>query len=231
MNLVDLSHAITSGMPLFSTTAPQPGIRAWMSHAQAAASGRYQDCTCEITEVQFITSLGTYLDSPFHFDPGAPSIEQLGLEQLVLPGVVVDCTSLQPQQPIESHVLSGMDVAGKAVLFHTGWSRFWGEPTYSEYPFLTGHTAAALRDRGARLVGIDTLVIDDLRDPRRPVHVTLLRSRVLIVENLTNLEALPRSDFTFHAVPAKVAGAAAFPVRAYAVIPNRPIAGPGMPAG
>jgi kynurenine formamidase len=50
------------------------------------------------------------------------------------------------------------------------------------------------------------------------VHVTLLGSGVLIVENLTNLAALPPADFTFCAVPAKVAGAAAFPVRAYAVL-------------
>jgi arylformamidase len=220
MNLIDLSHTISPGMPLFSPTSPQPGIRAWMSHAQAAASGRYEGCSCEITEVQFITSLGTYLDSPFHFDPNAPSIEQMQLEQLVLPGVVVPCTHLQPRQPIGPGVLSGVEVDGKAVLFHTGWSRLWGEPAYSEYPFLTGDTATTLRDRGARLVGIDTLVIDDLRDPRRPVHVTLLRGRVLIVENLTSLESLPRSGFTFHAVPAKVAGAAAFPVRAYAVIPD-----------
>jgi len=48
--------------------------------------------------------------------------------------------------------------------------------------------------------------------------VTLLHAEILIVENLTNLAALPSAGFTFHAVPAKVAGAASFPVRAYAVV-------------
>jgi len=218
MHLIDLSHTIAPGMPVFSASAPQPSIGPWMSHAQAATSGRYQGCTCEITEVHFITSLGTYLDSPFHFDPGGRSIEQLPLEDLVLPGVVIDCTHLRPRRPIEPDVLRGVDLAGKAVLLHTGWSRFWGEPTYADYPFPTGETAAALREGGARLVGIDTLVIDDMRNPHRPVHVTLLRGGILIVENLTNLEALPPAGFTFNAVPAKVSGAAAFPVRAYATI-------------
>jgi arylformamidase len=220
MRLIDLSHTIAPGMPLFSAGAPQPIVTPWMSHAQAASSGRYEGCSCEITEVRFITSMGTYLDSPYHFDPRGASIERLRLEQLVLPGVTVDCTAVQPRQPIAPHVLEGTPVVGRAVLIHTGWSRFWGQPAYHEYPFLVAETAAALRDCGACLVGIDTLVIDDMANPRRPVHVTLLQADILIVENLTNLAALPRDGFTFHAVPARVAGAAAFPVRAYAVLPD-----------
>lgn len=218
MRLIDLSHVIEPGMPLFSPSAPSPQISAWMSHAQAAESGHYQDCTCEISEVRFITSLGTYMDSPYHFDPSGPSIEQLALEQCVLPGVVVDCSHVAAREAIGPGVLRGHDIAGKAVLFRTGWSRYWGEPAYYDFPFLTGETAVALRDGGARLAGVDFLVIDDTRNPRRPVHVTLLHSGVLIVENLTNLGQLPASGFTFHAAPVKVKRAAAFPVRAYAVL-------------
>lgn len=219
MQLIDLSQTIAPGMPLFSPRAPQPTIKPWLSHAQSAFSGRYDGCTVEITEVHFATSLGTYLDSPFHMDPDGQSIERLNLEQLVLPGVVVSCLPAQPHMPIGPEMLEGVEVAGRAVLFHTGWSRYWGMADYLEFPFLTETTAVALRDRGAKLAGIDTLVIDDTRNPRRPVHVTLLHSHILIVENLAHLEALPPTGFTFHAVPAKVAGAAAFPVRAYAVIP------------
>lgn len=218
MKLIDLSQTIAPGMSLFSPSAPQPEVRAWMTHAQAAASGRYEACSCEITEVRFITSSGTYIDSPYHFNPQGETIEKLSLEQLVLPGVVVDCTHAAARQPIGPEVLEGVDVAGKAVLFHTNWSRYWGRPEYASYPFVTGETALTLRDRGAKLAGVDYLAIDDLTNPRRPVHVTLLHSRILIVENLTNLAALPPSGFTFHAAPAKVASAAAFPVRAYAVV-------------
>jgi kynurenine formamidase len=220
MRLVDLSQTIAPDMPLFSPEAPQPAVGAWLSHQQAAASGHYQGCTCEISEVHLLTSIGTYLDSPYHFHPNGSSIEKLPLEGLVLPGVVVDCTHVGARGAIGPEVLEGMAVAGKAVLFHPGWSRYWGAPEYHDSPFLTGEAARALLDSGVRLAGVDFLVIDDTRDPRRPVHVTLLGAGVLIVENLTNLAALPEAGFTFHAVPAKVAGAAAFPVRAYAVIPE-----------
>lgn len=218
MRLVDLSHTLETQMPRFSPAAPQPQINAWQSHAQAATSGSYDGCTCEITEVSFVTSISTYMDSPFHFVPDGASIEVLTLEQTVLPGIVVDCTFATAQMPILPEVLDGVDFAGKAVLFRTDWSRYWGQPEYMDFPFLTLETAQALREGGAKLAGVDFLVIDDTADPRRPVHVTLLQSNILIVENLTQLADLPPEGFIFHAVPVKVAGAAAFPVRAYAVL-------------
>ena len=65
-------------------------------------------------------------------------------------------------------------------------------------------------------------MIDDTRDPLRPVHVTLLKNDILIVENLTNLGELPGNGFIFQAVPVKISGAAAFPVRAFAMILTPP---------
>jgi kynurenine formamidase len=218
MQVIDLSQTIEPGMTLFGPTAPAPRIVPWMSHQQAAGSGIYQDCSCEISEVHFVTSISTYMDSPFHFDPDGASIETLTLDQLVLPGVVVDCTFVAARQAIGPEVLEGVEIEGRAVLFHTGWSRYWQQPEYMNSPFLSGETASALRDRGAKLAGVDFLVIDDTTNPRRPVHVTLLHNDILIVENLTHLRDLPAEGFTFHAAPVKFKGAAAFPVRAYAVI-------------
>lgn len=216
MHLVDLSHTLHADMPRFSEQAPAPEINAWLSHAESRETGRYEDCSCEITRVTFLTSLGTYMDSPFHFDPKGSSIERIPLETCVLPGVIVDCSAVNARQPITPDYFSGIPVEGRAVLLHTGWSRYWGQPRYNDYPFPTAETAQLLRDRGAGLVGIDTLVIDDTNNPRRPVHVTLLHAGIPIVENLTNLERVPDEGFVFHAAPVKVAGAAAFPVRAYA---------------
>ena len=218
MKLIDLSHTIETGMPMFSDQAPQPSIEPWMSHSQAASSGHYLNCTCEISEVHFVTSLGTYLDSPYHFDPDGLSIESLNLEQLILPGVVVDCTHVAAHQAIGPEVLSDITLEGMAVLFRTDWSQYWGQPEYFDFPYLSADTAQRLKNMGAKLVGVDFLVVDDQTNPERPVHVTLLKHNILIVENLTNLAALPTvsSEFTFHAVPVKFKGAAAFPVRAYA---------------
>jgi kynurenine formamidase len=218
MQLIDLSQTIEPGMPTFSPSAPQPKIYPWLSHAQAASSGTYLGCSCEITEVRFLTSLGTYLDSPYHFHPKKNTIDNLELDQLVLPGLVVDCTPTEKRQPITPEVLKSLELSGKAVLFQTGWSQYWGRTEYTEHPYLTQETAEVLIKGGAKLAGVDFLVIDNTRDPKRPVHVALLEKDILIVENLTNLGRIPGRGFTFHAAPVKIAGAASFPIRAYAVM-------------
>jgi len=218
MQLIDLSQTIEPGMPMFSPTAPPVKVGAWLTHEQSAQTGRYEGCVCAITEVSFVTSVGTYMDAPYHFHPDRAAIHALSLEQLILPGVVIDCSNVGERTPIEPDVLDGVAIAGKAVLFRTDWSRYWGQPEYYRYPYLTGATAITLQQGGAKLAGVDFLAIDDLTNPRRPVHVHLLGHDILIVENLTHLAALPKSEFIFHAAPVKVKMAVSFPVRAYAVV-------------
>ncbi len=218
MRLIDLSHTIYTGMPAFNPDW-QPVIEPFMTHEQAAASGRYLDCSCEVTRVSLITSIGTYMDSPYHFHASRATIDRLSLDQTVLPAVVIDCTNASPREPLSPARLSNVDIRGKAVLLHTNWDRYWGQPEYFEYPFISRDLALALVDGGAKLAGMDFLAADDFRDPRRPAHVNLLGADVLIVENLTHLDDLPRDGFIFHAAPVKIQNAAAFPVRAYAVLP------------
>ncbi|HMQ33516.1 MAG TPA: cyclase family protein [Chloroflexaceae bacterium] len=218
MQLVDLSQTIGPDTPLFSPDWPRPTCTPYLSHAQSAFSGRYLGTTVELSFAQLITSVGTYLDSPFHFNPEGPTVERLDLSQLVLPGLVVPCAGRAPRAPLGPDVVAGLDLAGRAVLLHTGWSAYWGLAAYAEHPFITGELAQALREGGAKLVGCDFMLADDPNDPRRPAHVTLLNAGVLIVENLTRLDQIPPGSFTFHAVPPKLAGAAAFPVRAYALV-------------
>ena len=70
------------------------------------------------------------------------------------------------------------------------------------------------------MVGIDSYNIDDTADGRRPVHSTLLRREIPIVEHLRGLGELPDDEFMFFAVPIKVKGFGTFPVRAFAVLPG-----------
>ena len=111
------------------------------------------------------------------------------------------------------------DIAGKAVLVHTGWDRHWGTDRYCEgHPFLTERAARHLVDEGASLVGIDSLNIDNTTAGARPVHSILLAAGIPICEHLTRLAALPVDGFRFTAAPVKVKGMGTFPVRAYATV-------------
>ncbi len=87
---------------------------------------------------------------------------------------------------------------------------------FEDHPFLTEDAAACLRQCGVKLVGIDSMNIDDMHGNARPVHSTLLRSEILITEHLCNLGNVPDEGFTFSAVPPKFKGAGMFPVQAFA---------------
>jgi kynurenine formamidase len=116
-----------------------------------------------------------------------------------------------------AELFEGLEVAGKAVLVHTGWDRHWRTDAYhSDHPFLAEAAARLLAERGAALVGIDSYNIDDTRTRRRPVHTILLSAGTLIVEHMTRLGELPPDGFRFTAAPPRIAGMGTFPVRAFA---------------
>lgn len=215
--LVDLSHVIAEGMITYRDF-PGPHICDFWSREDSAAF--YEDgSSFHIGRIDMIANTGTYLDAPFHRYADGADVSGLGLDQVAaLIGLVV-------RQPWEDSLavgidkFEGLDVAGKAVLVHTGWDRHWRTDGYfDDHPFLTEEAAEWLAERGAKLVGIDSYNIDDTRTKSRPVHSRLLGAGVLICEHMTNLGALPDEGFAFTAAPPKIEGMGTFPVRAFALL-------------
>ncbi len=218
--LIDLSHEFYDGMPGFKyknddgvVTAFNVSIKPFLTHAQTRP--RYQGkAEFEITEFHFHASMGTYLDAPYHRWQGMRAIGDLKLDDVILEGVRIDAREALERTAWD--VLPKLDARGKAVLFNFGWDQFWDKPQYEAYPFIAREVIDWLIESGAKLVGVDTLNIDDTRDPERPAHSRLLQNDILIVENLRNLAALRGKQFRFFAVPLRARGAAALPVRAFA---------------
>ena len=219
--LIDLSHEIVNGMTTHPGIAP-PVISTVLSFE--ASKGRYAPGTVfEIRKIEMVANTGTYLDMPAHRYPGGADLADLPLERIVdLAGVVVDAClagSDGGTRAIGPEAFHGVGVAGRAVLVATGWDRHWGTEAYlSDNPFLTAEAAALLVSRGVALVGIDSLNVDSLSDPRRPAHTAILGAGIPLVEHLTGLAALPATGFRFFAVPPRVRGMATFPVRAFAIV-------------
>lgn len=215
--IIDLSHPVTNGMRTYPGI-PAPSISAFLTHE--ASRERYQGL-CELTfsEVHVVAGVGTYLDAPYHRAPTLPDFASLPLEATVdLPAVVID-VDVTSMRDIHPQHLGGAELRGHAVLIRTRFDRFWDTDRYwTESPYLVAATAERLVDEGAVLLGVDFLNVDDTRDPRRPVHTTLLRAQIPIVENLCNLAFVPARGARFHAPPTPFVGVASFPVRAYAVV-------------
>ena len=213
---VDLSHAVEHGVVTYRGL-PAPVICDFMSREGSRA--HYAPGTeFQIGRIEMVGNTGTYVDSPFHRFAGGVDLAELPLESLAeLEAVVVDLPA--ERRALGPERLEGVDVRGRAVLVRTGWSRHYGQERYFEgHPFLSREAARTLVERGARLVGIDSLNIDDTADLARPAHTLLLGAGIPIAEHLTNLGDLPREGFRFSAVPARVRAFGTFPVRAYAKV-------------
>lgn len=212
---VDLSHTVEHGMITYKGL-PAPVISDFMS--REASRSHYEAGTeFNIAKIDMVANTGTYLDSPFHRYARGKDLAHLALESLAnVDGLVVHCS----ERAIGEQVLEGVDVKGKAVLFHTGWDAHWRTDTYwnGEHPFLTEGCATRLAKAGATIVGIDSYNIDSILDKKRPAHSVLLGHDIPIVEHLRGLGDLPDSGFKFFAVPVKVKEFGTFPVRAFALV-------------
>ena len=218
--MVELSHLVTAGM-LTYPGLPGPEITQHLTREESRS--HYAPGTeFEIGRISMVGNTGTYLDSPYHRYPDGADLAGLPLDALAdLPAAVVRLTG-SVGRGIDTGALAAVDVSGCAVLLHTGWDRHFGTPAYRDAaPYLTADGARWLADHGARLVGIDSINIDDpVEGAERPAHSTLLAAGIPIVEHLTGLEQLPPAGARFTAVPPPIAGFTTFPVRAFAVVPK-----------
>jgi kynurenine formamidase len=214
--LVDLSHAIEDGMVTYPGL-PGPVITDHL--AREASRDVYAPGTeFAIGRISMVANTGTYVDSPFHRYADGADLAGLRLERVAeVEGVLVSVVGLA-SPAIGPAAFEGVDVGGKAVLVHTGWSRHWRTEAYGAggHPHLTEAACDRLIAGGAWIVGIDSVNIDDTSGGERVAHTALLGAGIPVVEHLRGLERLPERGFTFSAVPPRVVGFGTFPVRAYA---------------
>jgi arylformamidase len=218
--IVDLSHPIRDGLITFPGL-PAPQIRPHLTRAQSRS--KYEPGTeFQIDAITMVGNTGTYLDSPFHRYADGLDLAALPLESCVeLPAVLARAVG-SASRAVDVGALAALGVAGRAVLLHTGGDAAWGRAGYAtDAPYLTEAGARWLAEHGARLVGIDSVSIDDIQaDGRRPAHSILLRAGIPVVEHLTGLGRLPPTGFRFTAAPIPLAGFGSFPTRAYATLPQ-----------
>jgi kynurenine formamidase len=223
MSFVDLSHSFEDGMPGFrmetedgTVTEYTAEIRPFFTHEESES--HYDgESAFEVTELTFQTSVGTYLDSPYHRYPAGRDIGDLDIDELVLPGVVVDARGLEPYDELGVDALpTDAILANRAVLFNFGWDDHWETEQYRSYPYISDALIDRLLDENVGVVGVDTINVDDDRDPSRPAHTRFLDEEIFIVENMTGLDALHGESFRLFAVPIKAPQTAAMPIRAFA---------------
>ena len=231
---VDLTHSFSSETIYWPTEA---GFRldtlSW-----GLTDGGYFYSSFELSAAEHG---GTHLDAPVHFAMGGLAADEIPLNRLIGPAVVVDVSDVvTPDYLISVADLEAWEADhgtipdGVILLLRTDWSQRWSDRAAYLGTEMTGPEAvpqlhfpgldpvAALwlvENRAISAVGIDTPSIDFGQSTAFGVHVTLYAENIVGFENVAHLDALPPTGALVWALPMKIEGGSGGPLRIVAWVP------------
>jgi kynurenine formamidase len=220
--IVDLSHTFEESMP-----RPQVpyGHIPWKNHEKGDPFNTYMILVFE--------HAGTHVDAPIHLGGiDGPTIEEIHLDSWMGEAYVLDFTHKKENEYVlvnevkkwekDNSVISKESV----VLFNFGWDKNWttdygveNQIYLKNNPGISEEVAEYLVKKKVKIVGGDIPTIDSDADPLEKAHRILLPSGINIIENLSNLSALPPTGSFLVATPLKIKGGTGCPVRAFAFVP------------
>ncbi len=210
MTVLDLTHLLAPGMPVYPG-ADAPDLRQVRTVARDGWDEKW---------IGLSSHHGTHMDAPAHMLEGAPTLDRMEAGRFLGRGWAADVSALGGgcigPAVLEAHreAIEGCDF----VLFHTGWAARWGREDYfRDFPVLAPDAAQWLGERGLKGIGFDTVSADPVGADSR-IHRILFRAGLVLIENLTGLDALLGRSFQFICLPLKVAEADGSPVRAVALV-------------
>lgn len=228
-NIIDLTHTISANIP------------AWPSDTLFA---KYSTITTTNYKTDGFYSrllnipehFGTHIDAPAHGCEGKLTIDEILLDNLIIPAVVISVQEKVTNNP--DYALTVNDILeweGKfgsipndtVVLMHSGWSKYWNEPKLylnqddngvMHFPGFSEEAVKFLIDeRNINGIGVETLSIDCGFSTDFPVHKILFDANKYALENLADIGKLPTTEATLIIAPLKFEGGSGSPVRVFAM--------------
>ena len=210
MKTIDLSQVIKTGMQVFPGD-PEVTIKEELCH---------ESDYCHVDYIHMGSHTGTHIDAPYHFIKDGKRITDFPTDKFVGNGVVIDVTQKCEDESIEIHDVRDYEInSGDFVIFHSGFSAFFGTDKYIRHPYISGDTAMYLANKDISIIGVDFLNVDPTHYEKWDAHPIFLSKDILIVENLTNLNMLKkRRSYIFSFMPLNLADSDGSPIRAYATL-------------
>ncbi len=154
--------------------------------------------------------LGAHADGANHYGADAPPIDQMPIEHYLGPCQVIECAAARGRR-LEIGDLR-QPVASERVLLKTGT---WPDSTEfnTDFAGLSVGLVEHLASEGVRTIGVDTPSVDVADSKDLPAHRTILQHSIAILECL-DLASVPAGEYELIALPLKLVGFDASPVRA-----------------
>ncbi|MFG6441331.1 arylformamidase [Roseateles sp. LKC17W] len=199
--LWDISPTVAPNAPIFPGDAPyRLDWTARLSH----------DCPVNLSAITMSPHVGAHADAPLHYANGAPDIADVPLDTYLGRCRVIHALGAAPLITVEHLQHAGADLPTRVLVrccerADTVWN--------DHFTAFAPEAIAWLAARGVRLIGIDTPSVDPASSKSLDSHQQLLRLDLRVLENLV-LDDVPPGDYELIALPLKLQGACASPVRA-----------------
>jgi arylformamidase len=199
--LWDISPAIGPGFPVFPGDTPFAQRWTWTLDER---------CLVNVSELTLSPHTGAHTDAPLHYDASGASIAEVDLATYLGPCRVVHAIGVGALVRPE-HVLSRLQDTPPRVLLRT----YARAPTDWDAAFtaIAPDTVDVLHGHGVRLIGIDTPSLDLEASKTLDSHQCVRRHGMAILEGIV-LDDVAEGDYELIALPLKIAGCDASPVRA-----------------
>jgi arylformamidase len=200
--LWDISPPVHAGSPVF------PGDAAFSAHwAARIAPG----CPVNVSTLTLSPHTGAHADAPLHYDDAGAGAGELPLAPYLGPCRVIHAIGCGPLVRWQ-HLAHALDGLPPRVLVRT-YARAPVDRWDPDLPAFASDTVERLADRGVLLVGIDSASVDPATSKTLDSHQVLRRRGLRVLENLV-LDEVPEGDYELIALPLKLMGVCASPVRA-----------------
>ena len=190
MKYLDITRTISSGMKGYPT---DPAVS--VSEFKSLKKGN----SCNLSRLDFGSHTGTHVDAPRHILEKGKGVDAVGIKDLFCNVIVTEIAGFSTRAFLKgAHLRKPSGVLFKS---RTG-----------EKGITVGLAEMIVRNR-IKVVGIDRMSIEESLDRSHPVHRTLLKHGVIIIENL-NLKGVKKGRYGLVCLPLKIKNGDGAPARA-----------------
>jgi len=167
-----------------------------------------------ISQLDTFVHFGTHVDAPLHFVEGARPVDQMPLETLIGPCVVVHFPDVDA---ISRADLEAADIppGTERLIIRTRNCNLFDDHSQgfdTSFVALTPDAANWVVEQGISLVGIDYFSIERYKEPGAATHLALLRAEVAVVEGL-DLRKITPGNYELVCMPLKLKDCDGAPAR------------------
>jgi arylformamidase len=198
----DISPELAPGIPVWPGDTPFTQQRTWILGEDGSP--------VNVSRFTLSTHTGAHTDAPLHYDPQGKAIGAVALDAYIGRCRVIQ--AIGASQVSLAHIEGQLNGLTPRVLFRT-YHRAPQQDWDSHFASIDHRVVETLAQHGVRLVGIDTPSLDPQDSKDMLAHHAIRKHGMAILEGIV-LDAVAPGDYELIALPLKLTGLDASPVRA-----------------